>query len=75
MQRIAEGEANWPPPPLVIAGTGHIARYTHPLGFPEMNANPRGEPNEHLVVDYISSMTDPFATAIFESIFVLAPGT
>jgi dGTP triphosphohydrolase len=59
----------------VIAGTDHIERYTHPLGFPEMNANLRGEPNERLVVDYISGMTDPFAIATFERIFVLAPGT
>jgi dGTPase len=37
---------------------------------PEMRANPRDEPNERLVVDYISGMTDRFAIATFERIFV-----
>ena len=37
---------------------------------PETRANPRGEPVERLVVDYISGMTDRFAIATFERIFV-----
>ena len=37
---------------------------------PETRANPRGEPAERLVVDYISGMTDRFAIATFERIFV-----
>jgi dGTPase len=37
---------------------------------PETHANPRHEPVERLVVDYISGMTDRFAIATFERIFV-----
>ncbi|MEO8285558.1 MAG: deoxyguanosinetriphosphate triphosphohydrolase [Chloroflexota bacterium] len=37
---------------------------------PEMRANPRDEPKERLVVDYISGMTDRFANATFERLFV-----
>ncbi len=37
---------------------------------PEMRDNPRGEPRERLVVDYISGMTDRFAIATFERLFV-----
>ncbi len=37
---------------------------------PELRRNPRNEPNERLVVDYISGMTDRFAIATFERIFV-----
>lgn len=37
---------------------------------PEMRANPRNEPNERLVVDYIAGMTDRFAISAFEEIFV-----
>jgi dGTPase len=37
---------------------------------PEVRGNPRGEPNERLVVDYIAGMTDRFAISTFERIFV-----
>ena len=37
---------------------------------PEMRSNPRNEPNERLVVDYISGMTDRFAISTFERLFV-----
>jgi dGTPase len=37
---------------------------------PEMRANPRNEPVERLVVDYISGMTDRFAVSTFERVFV-----
>ncbi|HEX9988439.1 MAG TPA: deoxyguanosinetriphosphate triphosphohydrolase [Chloroflexia bacterium] len=37
---------------------------------PELKRNPRGEPNERLVVDYIAGMTDRFAISTFERIFV-----
>jgi dGTPase len=37
---------------------------------PELKRNPRNEPIERLVVDYISGMTDRFAVSVFERIFV-----
>ncbi|HVF99219.1 MAG TPA: deoxyguanosinetriphosphate triphosphohydrolase [Chloroflexia bacterium] len=37
---------------------------------PEIRNNPRGETNERMVVDYIAGMTDRFAIATFERIFV-----
>lgn len=37
---------------------------------PELQANPRNEPVERLVVDYISGMTDRFAITTFERLFV-----
>jgi dGTPase len=37
---------------------------------PELRANPRGEAKERLVVDYISGMTDRFAIATFQRLFV-----
>ena len=37
---------------------------------PELRANPRSEPKERLVVDYISGMTDRFAISTFERLFV-----
>ncbi|HKP53307.1 MAG TPA: deoxyguanosinetriphosphate triphosphohydrolase [Chloroflexia bacterium] len=37
---------------------------------PELKSNPRNEPTERLVVDYISGMTDRFAISTFERIFV-----
>ncbi len=37
---------------------------------PEMRSNPRNEPNERLVVDYISGMTDRFAISTFDRLFV-----
>lgn len=37
---------------------------------PELRSNPRHEPTERLVVDYISGMTDRFAISTFERIFV-----
>jgi dGTPase len=37
---------------------------------PELKANPRNEPVERLVVDYIAGMTDRFAIATFERLFV-----
>lgn len=37
---------------------------------PEMKANPRHESNERLVADYIAGMTDRFAIATFERLFV-----
>jgi dGTPase len=37
---------------------------------PETQANPRNEPIERLVVDYISGMTDRFAVSTFERLFV-----
>jgi dGTPase len=37
---------------------------------PELSANPRNEPIERLVVDYISGMTDRFAIYTFERLFV-----
>ena len=36
----------------------------------ELKSNPRNEPNERLVVDYISGMTDRFAISTFDRIFV-----
>ena len=35
-----------------------------------MKANPRHESNERLVADYIAGMTDRFAIATFERLFV-----
>jgi dGTPase len=37
---------------------------------PEMRSNRRNEPQERLVVDYISGMTDRFAISTFDRIFV-----
>jgi dGTPase len=37
---------------------------------PELRANPRNEPVERLVVDYIAGMTDRFAITTFERLFV-----
>jgi len=37
---------------------------------PELQRNPRGEPAERLVVDYIAGMTDRFAISTFERLFV-----
>ena len=37
---------------------------------PKVSANPRNEPKERLVVDYIAGMTDRFAIATFERLFV-----
>lgn len=37
---------------------------------PELKSNPRDETNERLVVDYIAGMTDRFAIATFERLFV-----
>jgi dGTPase len=37
---------------------------------PELKSNPRNETNERLVVDYIAGMTDRFAIATFERLFV-----
>ena len=37
---------------------------------PELRTNPRGEPKERLVVDYIAGMTDRFAISTFERLFV-----
>jgi dGTPase len=36
----------------------------------ELQRNPRGEPAERLVVDYIAGMTDRFAISTFERLFV-----
>jgi dGTPase len=37
---------------------------------PEFRANPRHEPNERIVVDYIAGMTDHYAIETFERIYV-----
>jgi dGTPase len=37
---------------------------------PEFLRNPRGEPMERVVADYIAGMTDRYAITIFESVFV-----
>jgi dGTPase len=37
---------------------------------PEFRANPRHEPNERIVVDYIAGMNDHYAIETFERIYV-----
>jgi dGTPase len=37
---------------------------------PELRTNPRNEPVQRLVVDYIAGMTDRFAIATFDRLFV-----
>jgi len=42
-----------------------------PTDMPEeFRGNPRGEPTERLVCDYLAGMTDRYATAVFEEIYV-----
>ncbi|MCL5074582.1 MAG: deoxyguanosinetriphosphate triphosphohydrolase [Chloroflexi bacterium] len=54
---------------LVETLYGHFCK--HPEQLPqELQANPRGEPIERIVCDYVSGMTDWYALRVFEEIYV-----
>lgn len=54
---------------LIGALFDYFCKHTEELPH-EIQSNPRHEPNERMVVDYIAGMTDRFAISTFERLFV-----